>query len=359
MTHLEERLNKDLQNIRAKVAEQAILVETALRNAVQAFQTGNHKLAHTTVIQDHPINRNMRSIDRLCHSFIAVHLPSAGHLRLISAVIRVNIELERIGDYAVTISREAVQLSAHPTGEIGRELQRLAGETFMMLKQSIKAFNELNPEIARSTMLIADQMEHNLDLVYEQMMSSEEHHVVKDTFATFVVFTQLKRSADQAKNLCEETVFAATGDQKAPKVYKILFVDESNSMASQMAEAIARNNFPKSAIYTSAGKNPAADIDPGLRQFLEMRLNKFEGSTSSIAEISQDKLSEQTLVVSLQGPVSDYFPQLPFHTAAVEWDIPGISNGSSAGKSDIEALYREIAVRISDLIDIMHGDEAS
>ncbi|HXK56011.1 MAG TPA: PhoU domain-containing protein, partial [Gammaproteobacteria bacterium] len=128
MTHLEQRLKNDLEKIRAKVAEQAVLVETALRNAVQAFQTGEHALAHTTVIHDHPINRNMRAIDRLCHSFIAVHLPSAGNLRLISAVIRVSIELERIGDYAVTIAREAVQLSTQPAGEIGRELERLAGE---------------------------------------------------------------------------------------------------------------------------------------------------------------------------------------------------------------------------------------
>ncbi|MCP5406329.1 MAG: hypothetical protein H6963_01715 [Chromatiaceae bacterium] len=358
MSHLEQRLNNDLENIRAKVAAQAVLVETALRNAVQAFQTGNHTLAHTTVLNDHPINRNMRAIDRLCHSFIAVHLPSAGHLRLISAVIRVNIELERIGDYAVTIAREAIQLTSPPTGEIGRELERLSGETFMMLKQSIKAFNELNPEIARSTMLIADQMEHNLDMVYAQMMSSDQHHVVKDTFATFVVFTQLKRSADQAKNLCEETVFAATGDQKAPKVYKILFVDESNSVASQMAEAIARNNYPKSALYTSAGKNPAADINPGLRQFLEMRLARFEGSTTSIAQISPNKLADQTLVVSLQGPVSDYFPKLPFHTAALEWNIPNIGS-APLEDNDMESLYREIALRISDLMNIMHGEEAS
>jgi len=356
MSHLEQRLNNDLKNIRAKVAEQAILVETALRNAVEAFQTGDHTLAHTTVIQDHPINRNMRAIDRLCHSFIAVHLPSAGHLRLISAVIRVSIELERIGDYAVTIAREAVQLSATPSGGIGRELERLAGETFLMLKQSCKAFNELNPEIARSTMLIADQMEHNLDIVYAQMMSTDDQHQVKDTFATFVVFTQLKRAADQAKNLCEETVFAATGDQKAPKVYKIMFVDQANSTASQMAEAIARNNFPKSATYSSAGKNPTADIDPELRQFLEMRLNRFEGSTSSIAKISPQKLAEKTLVVSLEGPVSDYFPQLPFHTAALEWDIPAIESG---GNGDMESLYREIALRISDLMVILHGEEAS
>lgn len=357
MTHLEQRLENDLKNIRSKVAEQAILAETALRNAVQSFQTSDHALAHTTVIQDHPINRNMRAIDRLCHSFIAVHLPSAGNLRLISAVIRANIELERIGDYAVTIAREAVQMSAPPSGEMARELERLAGETFLMLKQSFKAFNELNPEIARSTKLIADQMEHNLDMVYAQMMSNDGQQQVKDTFATFIVFSQLKRAADQAKNLCEEAVFAATGNQKTPKVYNILFVDESNSLGSQMAEAIARNSFPESGNYTSAGKNPAADINPGLQQFLEMRLNRFEGYPTACSNITPQKLAEQTVIVSLKGPVSEYFPELPFHTAAFEWDIPGIEDGAG-GDSDMESLYREIAMRISDLMITLSGEEA-
>ena len=349
MSHLEKRLENDLRKIREKVAEQAVLVEEALRNAVTAFQTGNHALAHQTVLKDHPVNRNMREIDRMCHSFIAVHLPSAGHLRLISAVIRVSIELERIGDYAVTIAREAVQLRATPVGEMARELERLAGESFLMLKQSCKAFNELNTELARGTMLIADQMEHNLDMVYAQMMASDVHDQVKDAFATFVVFTQIKRAADQAKNICEDTVFAATGNQKSPKVYRVLFVDENNSLMSQMAEAIARNSFPESGIYSSAGRSPAANLDPQLVSFLESRMSEFNGRASSIAQITPQHLSEQTVVVSLQGTVASYFPNLPFHTAALEWEIPD---------GDVESIYREIAPRVNDLMVLLRGEGA-
>ena len=83
----------------------------------------------------------MREIDRLCHKFIAVHLPSGTHLRLLSSIIRMNIELERIGEYAVTISREEVQLSSPPAGMTGREIERLSSETLLMLNQSIKDFN--------------------------------------------------------------------------------------------------------------------------------------------------------------------------------------------------------------------------
>jgi protein-tyrosine-phosphatase len=218
-----------------------------------------------------------------------------------------------------------------------------------MLKQSCKAFNELNAELARSTMLIADQMEHNLDMVYTQMMSTDVHDQVKDAFATFVVFTQLKRAADQAKNICEDTVFAATGNQKSPKVYRVLFVDESNSLMSQMAEAIARNSFPESGIYSSAGQSPAADIDPDLAAFLETRMSEFSGRTSSTAQITPQQLAEQTVIISLQGPVESYFKQIPFHTAVLEWEIP---------EGDVETLYREIAPRVNDLMILLRGEGA-
>ena len=124
MSHLEARLEHDINKIRAQMAEQSQEVIRAVKDAVHALQTGNKPLAYDTILRDHPINRQMREIDRICHRFIAVHLPSAGHLRLLSAVIRVNIELERIGDYAVTIAREGVQMSAPPSGVMARELER-------------------------------------------------------------------------------------------------------------------------------------------------------------------------------------------------------------------------------------------
>ena len=88
MSHYEERLEQDLGKIREQIAAMAGKVEEGLKNAVRALQTGDCKLASTVILADHPINRSMREIDRLCHAFIAVHLPSAGHLRLLSSAVR-------------------------------------------------------------------------------------------------------------------------------------------------------------------------------------------------------------------------------------------------------------------------------
>ncbi len=358
MPHLEKRLERDLTTIRERLAEQAELAQEAIQNAVLSVQTGNKQLAHETVLKDHQINRNMRAIDRLCHSFIAVHLPSAGHLRLLSSAIRVNIELERIGDYAVTVAREGVQMSKTPTGTMARELERLAGETFLMLKQGITAFNTLNAEMAKSTMVIAGQIESSLDGVYEEMMSADQREAVKDSFAMFVVFTQVKRVADQAKNLCEETVFAVTGDQKAPKVYRILFVDEDNSLLSQMAEAAARINFPESGRYLSAGKNPAGALDPRLVTFLDQRGQETSRiSPRGVDELTHQQIHDQTVIVALQGSVADYISDLPFHTAALEWDIP--EPAEQADNGALEETYREILLQVRDLMEALRGEGAS
>jgi phosphate transport system protein len=360
MTHYEERLDRDLSMIRKQVADMASLVETSVRNAMHALQTGNNKLAAATVLGDHAINRAMRDIDRLCHRFIALHLPTAGHLRLLSAVIRANIELERIGDYAVTIARESLQLPASPTGTMAHELERMGNETQLMLRQSIQAFNEINADMARSTMAMEEQMENDLDIIFVELMADDDRAAVKNLLATFAVFTQLKRVADQSKNLCEETVFAATGEIKAPKVFKVLFVDEDNSCLSQMAEAIARKNYPGSGYYTSAARKAKAGLNPAMVQFLESHgISTTELKTKTI-DFTPLELTTLHVIVSLQGPVSSYFEHIPFHTTPLEWDIgqppAGEDNEETTGR--LEEIYREIAVQVRDLMELLRGEGA-
>jgi len=353
-SHLEQRLETDLNIIRDKVLQQSQKVQTGINDAIHALQTGNQKLAYATILNDQPINRTMREIDRLCHKFIAVHLPSGTHLRLLSSIIRMNIELERIGDYAVTIARESIQLSSPPDGTMGREINRLASETILMLKQAIKSFADMNDELARSTIIMTRTMEYNLDSVYQEITGETELKNAKDTLATFVIFTHLKRVADQAKNLCEDTIFAVTGQQKKPKVYNILFIDEDNSCLSQLAQAVAQKNHPDICKFRSAGRTAATAIDPELINFLESRGdNTSQLSSTTLSELSHQDIAEQHVIISLQGDVSQYLDSIPFHTSVLEWDINSESDAQA-----IDVLYRTLALTIKDLVELLHGNEA-
>ena len=360
MSHYEERLERDLVRIRKDVASMATRVMDGLHNATHALLTGDHKLAANTILADHPVNRAMREIDRLCHAFIALHLPSAGHLRLLSAVIRANIALERIGDYAVTIARVSEQLAAPPAGQIAVELERFANEAQRMLQQAVDAFNELNADVARATMVMERDMEYDLDAIYAELMSNREPEKVKNILAVFIIFTHLKRVADQAKNLCEETVFAGTGQTKAPKVYNVLFVDEHNCCLSPMAEAIARKNFPESGHYSSAGSHPAAALNPAMVRFMGEHGIDMSAAKPRALSLTHYELAEKHVIVSLQGPVRNFVPELPFHTTGLEWEVGPVADDQvkTLTTEEMETIYRQIAAQVSDLMELLRGRDA-
>ena len=122
MTQYERRLTADLKRIRALLRDVADRVCRSLDDVITAIGRGDEDALYDTVINDLSVNRDVRLIDRLCHEFVARHLPAAGHLRFVSSVLRLIIEIERIGDYAVAIARETVQLSTEPPASVARDI---------------------------------------------------------------------------------------------------------------------------------------------------------------------------------------------------------------------------------------------
>ncbi len=361
MTHYEERLERDLSRIKQHLSMLAEQVESALTDATHALLSANDKLAYATALGDQFINRSSRALDRMCHGFIALHLPSAGHLRLMSAIIRANLALERLGDYAVTIARESVQLSRRPEGLVARELELMAGESRQMLKQAVEAFSEGSADKAKATMGMADQVERTFDSVFTDLVAEGNQLSIKDLFAYLVVFNMLERVSDQAKNICEEAVFAATGEGKAAKIYRILFLDEDNSVLGPMAEAIARKNFPGSGEYRSAGRQAAATVDPKVAGLLQERGIELGDRKPIKLDLSKQELAEYHVIVSLQGPAKSYLESVPFHSTLLDWDVGSLPVGlpDDQARQRYEVLYREIAVQVSNLLTTLRGEEAS
>jgi len=358
MSVYEARLQRDLDQIHDLVTTLAERVEQALENAVQVVFSGNEELAYRTILGDAAANRLSRELDRRCHAFVALHLPSAGHLRRISSTLRVNLQLERIGDYAVIISREAVQLSARPRGTVARELEMVANDVRRMLHQSVEAFKDGNGEVARATMHLADDAEHTMDQLYDDLMSGERAPDLKDLVAIFAIYSTLKRVWDQAKNICEETVFAVHGETKPAKIYKVLFIDEDNSCLAPMAEAIGRKSFAERAVYSSGGRAPAAQLDPSMVAFLDNHGLDLTQVKPVAFDPKPGKLSSYFVIVSLQGSVKSYLPKVPFHTSGLSWDVgaPPVGLGESETQQRYEELYRELTLQLRDLSDLLAGE---
>ena len=97
-THLEESLQQDIDRIRRKVTSMAELGERALKDCVRALLERNRQLAYSIIFRDQRIDELEQEIDRLCLEFLVRQQPVAGHLRFAYATIKINLELERVGD---------------------------------------------------------------------------------------------------------------------------------------------------------------------------------------------------------------------------------------------------------------------
>jgi phosphate transport system protein len=357
MSHYEARLERDVGGIRKQLAAVGARVEEAVSEAVHALLTGNRDRAYQCILGDLPINRAVRRLDKACHGFIAIHLPSAGHLRWISSVLRITTSLERIGDYAVTICREAVQLPRAPEDVLAREVELIAKESGQMLHQAMRAFGEQNAEAAKATMVMADQVERTFATVFEQLMSQNGQWTKRDLFALLVIFHMLERVSDQSKNICEETVFSAIGETKGPKTYRVLFLDQNNAGVSKLAETLGRRHHPDHMAFRSAGRTAAESFDPNMAKLLGQRGMELDGVGPRVLEPLEGELEEFHVIVSLSGPVTDYVEKVPFHTVALAWDVGRAPAADAADAPQRwEEIYRSLAVRLRDLVLLLHGE---
>jgi phosphate transport system protein len=351
MSHLEERMEADLNYIRDwlwKIGEE---VENALRNAKKTLILRDSEMAYDIILGDQPINRDSRQCDRLCHTFIARYLPGAGALREMASTIRINVILERIGDYAVTLSREAVQLESPLPERFSAIIDGIADDSIEILSGSRAAFREGNAERAIALMQAANRMEGRMDGFYDKLFAQDDQMDATTMMVIFAVFNIFKRVADQAKNICDQTVFAVRGVAKLPKVYRILFLDQAGSGLGQLATAIGRNNFPDTAEFTTATPGCSEPVSDSLREFLVETGLPDEDLDSEQLEGLEFDFSDYMIIVSVNGLVSDYIQKVPFHSAALNWSLP--EGDDRAGQ------YRQLRNQIIELVTLLAGAETT
>jgi len=358
----EERLERDLTRIRKKMAGMSFLVGQALENAVTALIRRDHELAYAIILEDNCINRGFEEINQLCYGFVARHLPNAGHLRRISSILRLNIEMERIGDYAVTICRETVQFSKPYNREILRDIEQMSNECLHILHLALKAFNKENTTLAESTMDLSDRANITFINAYHNLTSEKTHTnwSLRELLGLFVVYYEFERISDQAKNICEATLFAVKGELKKQKIFQILFLDEENNCQSQMAEFFAKKAFPESGRYFSASLKPAEELDSTFVSFMDSCGIDLTGiKPKSMDKIP--KLDHFDIIVSLQGPIKSYISKVPFHTSVLQWNVaPPLSEiVDDRIEEHLNNIYKTILVNIRILMETLCVEEES
>jgi len=352
-THYEQRLQQDLDWIDELIEVVGKQLVAALSDAVESVLRIDRQLAARTILSDYTINRQTRELDRLCHAFVARHLPSAGHLRYVSSVLRLNIALERIGDYATTISRTAAHLSEPPPDVVFRDVEMMAEQARRLLTDSLTSFHERNVALAKETVAAANRFAPYFDRVFDDLVRAGEENSrpMKDLYGLIATFKRLERVIHQAKNICEETIFVATGQDKGEKRFHILFVDEKNDGASQLTEHFTRKAFSNSGQYESAGWAAADELDKDYVAFAETCGLDLSKSWPTDLSNRRQQLDTYDLIIGLTPEVRDRLERVPFHTTVLHWDID-----TSASPQEV---YRAITPRVRELMEQLRGEHAS
>ena len=360
MKRYEARLAHDLNAIQTRVAGIADAVRAGVNEAVIGLETFDKERLYDVILNDHPINRESRAIDSMCHAFVARHLPAAGPLRFVSSVLRINIGLERIGDYAVTIGRVGAQLKQPIPEPLMADIRELTDQTIHMLRTSTRAFLEEDAELARATKPMAKEIDLVYDRMFDHIVTADDGRPRTEVVRILTILDQIERVSDQAKNICEETVFVATGETKKPKVYKVLFVDRTGGLVSQLAKAIANKAFPESGIFHAAGWEPVEDINPALGRIADkLALDVEDAKVRAFGELTMSP-AKYHVIVTLVPTEDTVLPDIPFHSILQKWNLgPRPTGDDAAIDARLDDLSRDLRAHIRDLMVTLRGEDAS
>ncbi len=356
-THLEQSVQRDIDRIRSKVNEMASLGEHALNNCMRALAEKNRVLAYSIILGDQRIDELEKEVDRLCLEFIVRQQPVAGLLRLAYATIRINLELERVGDYAESIARQILKLSSMDTKIPVERYTEIASLSIPMLRDSVRAFVEQDAELARETMAteeVVDGLKSRLNS--DLMKFGQENRVSFESLnALMMIARHFERVSDQAQNICAEVLYMCTGEftrNKGTEASRLLFVDGHNSCCSQMAEAIANSLHQPQFVFSSAGLAPKP-IDAKTLEFLrEKGLEVSRATSKSIDQVPN--FEHYQIMISLAKETSKRLPPGPKRTVCLDWAVqdPSQVEGSPQEIHDAyESVYQFLQAHIKDLVE--------
>jgi phosphate transport system protein len=189
------------------------VVEKNLYNAVNSISKHDVQLACSVIETELQINSDEIDVEEECLKILALHQPVAGDLRFIVAVLKINSDLERIGDLAVNIGKRAVALFSQRTVELPFDFSEMSEITSSMLRMSLDALVNFDGQLARSVRALDSKVDDINRQMYDQvkMKISENPKSVDLMINLLSISRYLERIADHATNIAEDVIYMIEG----------------------------------------------------------------------------------------------------------------------------------------------------
>jgi phosphate transport system protein len=203
----------ELEELNQKLLEMAGLVESAISRSVRSLIEQDRELAQQ-VIRDEPrINRMEMEIDGVVTRLLALRQPVARDLRFLTAALKINTDLERIGDLANHIAERSLSLMHHPLVRPMTDIPKMASLVQSMLLKCLEAFVKGDSDLARTVLVADDEVDQLRDAVYGELVETMQRDPGTVTAAVDLIFVarNLERIGDHATNIAEDVVFLVKG----------------------------------------------------------------------------------------------------------------------------------------------------
>ncbi len=209
MRHFEQ----ELEQLKAKLLEMSALVESAVYRSVQGVVEKNEELARQVIRNEARVNQLEIEIDDMAISILALQAPLAADLRLVTAAIKINNDLERMGDLSVSIAHSALALMKEPVIRPLIDIPHIAGLAQGMVRKALDAFVNRDAEMARSVLASDDAVDNMRTASYHELMSFMETNPGQIPQALYLlsVVRNLERIADHSTNIAEDVLFLVKG----------------------------------------------------------------------------------------------------------------------------------------------------
>jgi phosphate transport system protein len=203
--HFEE----DLQALKQRLLNMGALVEERVHQAVKALMERRLDLAESSAAGDQAGNELQIEIDDRCLKLLALQQPMATDLRLITAAMKINADLERIGDQAVNIAENVVKLMPQPPLKPIIDIPRMAQITEAMTRDSLDSFVKKDVRLARNVLGRDDEVDQLKDTVFRVLLTymMADPGTIERALSLILISRNLERIADHATNIAEDVIF--------------------------------------------------------------------------------------------------------------------------------------------------------
>ena len=203
----------ELEELHALLLQMGELVESSIRRSVQSLVERDKELAKAVMRDEPRVNQMQVEIDSKTTRLLALNQPVARDLRFLTATLKINTDLERMGDLAVNIAERAIALINLPAVKPLVDIPKMAALAQNMLLKSLEAFVRADADLAQSILPSDDEVDGLKDSVYQELVGLMQRDPVTIPAAVDLIFVarNLERIADHATNIAEDVIFLAKG----------------------------------------------------------------------------------------------------------------------------------------------------